>query len=162
MTRRAVAVALALTLASVPAWGADAPGKAGAEEYRPPAWPESPGAAELGGRLGLMALLTVGVAGAVIWWARRLPAATAGEGDAVPMAVVEEVSLGGGCSLHLLQVDQGHFLVGIDASGLKVMHALNQTFDQVLDQDGEEGEGEEGGPETPPAPDVPAAARRSA
>ncbi|MBY0228231.1 MAG: flagellar biosynthetic protein FliO [Gemmataceae bacterium] len=128
MSLRACALLLALLVAA-PARAEDAEG------YEPPAWPAEPTAGDLTVRLGLLTAITVGVALAVAWWARRLPApATAGETGAVLMKVVEAVSLGGGCSLHLLQVEEAHYVVGLDRGGLKAIQPLSKPFDQFLAQ----------------------------
>jgi flagellar biogenesis protein FliO len=83
-------------------------------------------------------VLTLAVAIGVLWWARRLPRANVtGQQGTVPLRVTDAVSLGAGCSLHLLQVEQTCYVVGVDGTGLKAIHLLSDSFEQLLDEAGE-------------------------
>ncbi len=135
MAARAWPALLVLLLALAPA--AAGPGPQAAKQldgYAPPAWPAAPPGGALLGRLALLTVLALAVSVAILWWARRLPRASPGPAGAVPLRVVDAVSLGGGCSLHLLQLEQARYVVGVDGSGLKAIHLLSEPFEQLLDE----------------------------
>jgi flagellar biogenesis protein FliO len=108
------------------------PGKP-ADNYSPPTWPKTGPSSGLLGGLGLLTLLAVGLAGVVFWWSRRTPqVTTASTGEPVSLEVVASASLGGRCTLHLLQVEEVCFVVGVDSSGLKAIQHLPEPFDELL------------------------------
>lgn len=106
------------------------PAKAAKVEYTPASWPTAPSETTLLTRLALVTLLTLSVAGVVLYFIRR---ATRVPGIApdknVSMTVVGTASLGSGCTLHLLQVEQGYVVVGADRTGLKAIQPIEQFED---------------------------------
>ena len=102
------------------------------ENYTPPVWPDSPLGSALLWRVALLFGLLLVMLLALMWWFRPLPSAsreTPGNG----LQVVASLGLGAGCSLHLLEFEDSNFVVGVDASGLKMIHPLNEPFSQLVD-----------------------------
>jgi flagellar biogenesis protein FliO len=108
----------------------------GALEYTPPALPDfpSPGAMLLRLALGTAAVLALCVVTLVA--ARRFvrpPPAAGAAGQ--ELRLIESLPLGGRCSVHLLQAGKTRALAGVDATGLKVLLALPETFAEALAHD---------------------------
>lgn len=128
---------LAVVLAGLAAAPAPAPtptpvGPKDQWKYTPPSAPSGPTSGELLGRLALLTSIVAGIGLACVWAARRRYGFAPQTGDA-PMKVLERLSLGPRCTLHLLQVEESTFLVGTDVTGVRSIQPLSGPFDEVLE-----------------------------
>lgn len=103
--------------------------------YAPDAWPEAPDAAAMLKRLvvgtAIVLALCVGTLLVGQRWLRGAPKrATAGD----KLRLIETVSLGNRCSVHLLQAGEHQVLVGIDSTGVKSLVPLPPSFEQAISE----------------------------
>jgi flagellar biogenesis protein FliO len=116
--------------------------------YTPPAWPEAPSQQGMFWRLGLGTMLVLGLCVGSLWYGKRwlnsLAARTTSAGE---LKLVETLHLGNRCCLHLVQLPARQILVGADASGIKTVVPLPDSFESVL---------AETAPEQPTAAETPA------
>jgi hypothetical protein len=102
-------------------------------DYQPPEWPGAPSANQLLVRLGLLTLGVLACAAVVLVYARRNLAAQTTQPNGQAPTVVASVPLAGRCALHLLQVEQTGFVVATDPGGLKAVHLLPESFDELVE-----------------------------
>ncbi len=101
--------------------------------YVPPAWPEPPNHQAVFLRLGLGTMSVLGLCVATLWCCKRwlrgdVPAATAG----AQMRCLESLALGNRCTVHLVHIGNRPVLVGADATGIKSIVPLPESFAQTL------------------------------
>lgn len=105
--------------------------------YTPPEWPDPPDTAAMLRRVvvgtAIVLVLCVGTLWAGKRWLRGAPAGT-GSGNA--LRLVESVSLGNRCAVHLLRTGEHQVLVGVDAAGLKSLVALPPSFENAIAEAG--------------------------
>jgi flagellar biogenesis protein FliO len=115
---------------------------AGGLEYQPPALPEAPDPKALLIRFCLGSLVVLGLSAGGLYAARRwvggkqLPA-----GSGQQLRLIETLSLGQRCCVHLVQVDRRQVLVGVDFSGMRTIVPLPESFDAALAEDGAASDG---------------------
>jgi flagellar biogenesis protein FliO len=105
----------------------------GGLDYQTPAWPEAPDTKAMISRLvtGTISVLGLCVATMLVgkrWW-RGGPIKNSG-GER--LKVLESVSLGNRCTVVLVDVGGQKFLAGTDASGLKSLISVPDSFDHTL------------------------------
>jgi flagellar biogenesis protein FliO len=103
-------------------------------EYHPPTAPAGPDAGQLLGRLAILTAITVVGGVLCLFLARRAQKLPPFPPGGPSVEVVESVSLGPRCALHLLQVDESAFVVATDPTGLRSITPLPDTFEQSLEQ----------------------------
>jgi flagellar biogenesis protein FliO len=101
--------------------------------YSPPAWPEPPDYQSVFVRLGLGTVLVLGLCVGTLWACKRWlrPAMAAASGNS-RLTLVETLPLGNRCCLHLVHVADRPVLIGADASGIKTVVPLPETFAGTL------------------------------
>lgn len=101
--------------------------------YRPPAWPEPPDTRAMLTKLGVgtVVVLVLCVGSMVLGrrWLAKVPAATSTGGQ---MRVVETLTLGQRCRVHLVRVGRRQVLVGVDPTGLRTVTPLPDVFEVAL------------------------------
>lgn len=102
-------------------------------EYVPPTWPEPPDTGAMLIRLaaGTGTVLVLCVLTMVVgrrWLHGPAPKAPPGS----QLEIVESVTLGNRCCVHLLRAGQHRLVVGVDGAGLKSMIALPEMFEKSL------------------------------
>jgi flagellar biogenesis protein FliO len=101
--------------------------------YNPPSWPDPPDAAAMLCRLGLGTMTVLGLCAGTLWigkhWLRGTPAKAGAGGQ---LRLVETVSLGNRCTVHLLRAGDQQVLVGVDGTGLKSLVPLPASFENTL------------------------------
>jgi flagellar biogenesis protein FliO len=115
--------------------------------YKPPAWPEAPDTRGMLTRLALGTAFVLALCvGALVLgrrWLRKLPVASSTGGE---MRVVETLSLGQRCRVHLVRVGRRRVLVGVDPSGVRAITPLPDLFEQALEEAEAEAASAGGGP----------------
>lgn len=102
-------------------------------KYAPAAWPDAPDAASMLRRLVLGTVTVLGLCVCTIWGGKRwLGGAPARANSGAMLRLVETVSLGNRCSVHLLQAGDHQVLVGVDGGGVKSLVPLPMSFDQAI------------------------------
>jgi flagellar biogenesis protein FliO len=105
----------------------------GSLDYVPPTWPEAPDPRAMLTRLGVgtAVVLALCIVTLVVCrhWLRPKPDSSGGNGC---MTLVETLSLGNRCLVHLVRVGNQQVLVGQDGGGLKSLVALPAAFDEAL------------------------------
>ncbi len=136
MRRLGAALVLAASLARIadaPAAGPESAAAPGPIVYTPPAWPEQPSAGSLLVRLLVAAGFVVVAGGAACLAARRLaPRARTGAGDG-RLRLVENLPLGDGSSLHLLEWCGRRFVAGVSRGGFRSLVAVPESFENELE-----------------------------
>jgi hypothetical protein len=111
---------------------ADAAGE-GMTDYQPPTWPEAPDPRTLLLRLGLGTVVVLVLCVVVLRlcknWLTGAAKPRAGDGS---FQMVDTLHLGNRCWLHLVKVGTRQVLIGVDASGLKAMTPLADSFESTL------------------------------
>lgn len=106
-------------------------------KYTPTEWPEAPDTAGMLRRLvvgtTIVLVLCVGTMVAGRRWLRGTPARSP-SGNL--MHLLETVSLGNRCSVHLVQVGDQQVLVGVDGNGVKSLVPLPPSFERALADSG--------------------------
>jgi flagellar biogenesis protein FliO len=101
--------------------------------YTPPAWPEAPDPKAMITRLVLGTTIVLGLcAGTLLLskrWLRGMPVKSSTTG---PLSLVDTLSLGNRCHVHLVGVGKLRILVGVDAAGLKSVVPLTEPFEETL------------------------------
>jgi flagellar biogenesis protein FliO len=109
------------------------PGKKTELAYTPPAWPEAPDPKAMIMRLVLGTAIVLGLcAGTLLLskrWLRGMPVKNSTTG---PLSLVDTLSLGNRCHVHLVGVGNRRILVGVDAGGLKSVVPLTEPFEDTL------------------------------
>ena len=118
-----------------------------------PEWPEPPNTGAMLMRLGFGTIAVLALCVTTLWlgkpWLQKLQVKSAGH----PEFYIEgSISTGNRATLYLVRVGQTQLIAGTDATGLKSLIALPQTFKDVLDQQVPETDIELTAPATPPAP----------
>lgn len=101
-----------------------------------PAWPDAPSPAAMLARLGVgTAIVLVLCVGTLLAGKRWLVGARPVPETPGPqrLRLLEVLPLGNRCAVHLLQAGGQQVLVGIDATGMKAVIALNDGFEPTLD-----------------------------
>jgi flagellar biogenesis protein FliO len=112
-----------------------APQPAGKQDlvYTPTALPDAPDAKSMLTRLALGTATVLGLCVGTLWLGRYwLNGGVNPAAGAKQLQLLESLSLGNRCSVHLLQLGQQAVLVGADSSGLKVIVPLQPAFEQKL------------------------------
>lgn len=116
-----------------PAPAASADGQTGSLDYAPPTWPEAPDSRAMLTRLGVgtavVLVLCVVTLVACRRWLRGLPHSANANAR---MVLVETLSLGNRCQVHLVRIGKQQVLVGLDGGGIKSLVALPEAFDDAL------------------------------
>ena len=107
--------------------------KPGDLQYTPPELPEVPSTRSMFIRLGVTTVVVLLVGVTLLWcgqaWLRRLnPGPTPGG----KLALLETLQLGNRCCLHLVQTASGQIVVGADASGIKSILPVTESFENAL------------------------------
>ena len=101
--------------------------------YTPPAFAEGPDPKAMIIRLTLGTAIVLGLCVGTLWlskrWLRAIPGRPASAG---PLHLVDSLNLGNRCSVYLIGAGQRQVLVGIDASGLKSLVPLPDSFADTL------------------------------
>jgi flagellar biogenesis protein FliO len=101
--------------------------------YTPPEWPDPPDTAAMLRRVVVGTGIVLGLCVCTLYAGRRwLRGAPAGNGSGAALRLVETLSLGNRCSVHLLQTGEHQVLVGIDAGGLKSLLPLPPSFERAM------------------------------
>jgi flagellar biogenesis protein FliO len=104
--------------------------------YTPPVLPEAPDARSMFTRLGLVTAGVLALCVGSLWLCRRWLVQPAARPGAIrQLQLVESLSLGNRCTVHLVHVANRPVLVGADAGGVRTIVPLPDTFEQVLAQD---------------------------
>jgi hypothetical protein len=102
------------------------PAQDGGRDVPPPA--EVPDTAALLTRLALGTVFVLGLCVITLRLGQRWLVVGAAERDpGCQFEVLETLSVGNRCVVHLLRAGSGHLLAGVDASGLKALIALDAT-----------------------------------
>jgi flagellar biogenesis protein FliO len=103
--------------------------------YTPPAWPEAPDPKAMLGRLALGTAIVLALCVVTLAIGRRWLRGTATAGtDQGRIQLVETLTLGNRCNLHLVKIGGQQVLVGLDGGGLKAMVTLTEPFaDRLLE-----------------------------
>lgn len=105
----------------------------GSLEYAAPALPEAPSASAMLARLGVGTVLVLGLCVATIFGMKRwMQPQFAGSTAPREMKLVETLSLGNRCLVHLVHLGKQPVLVGVDASGVKMIVPVAGDFENVL------------------------------
>lgn len=101
-------------------------------DYAPP-WPEAPDTGAMIARLFVGTVVVLAACWATLWmakrWLRGPQTAPAASGR---LQILDSINLGNRCSLQLVQADGRQVLVGSDATGLKALVALPDSFQSML------------------------------
>lgn len=114
--------------------------EAGTETAFPEYNQSVPEAPDLSGALGKLAfgttivliLAIIFVVGCRKWIAKMQPTPVPG---AKQLRVIDTVSLGPRCKVHLLEAGNGRVLAGVDTTGLQTLITLPESFHAVLDEE---------------------------
>jgi len=128
-------------VAQIPSWKTQEPN--GDLQYTPPTWPETPDYGAMFSRLVAGTVIVLGMCVGVLWLGKRwlpisglsvsgLLMSAAGASAGTHLKLVETLSLGNRCCLHLVQMAERQVLVGVDGSGVKTVVPLTETFAQTL------------------------------
>jgi flagellar biogenesis protein FliO len=101
--------------------------------YEPPAWPDPPNTGAMLARLAAGTVSVLVLCAGTLWigrrWLRGVPPQAAADGQ---LRLLESVSLGNRAVVYLLVAGQHQIIVGADASGMKSMLALPESFGHNL------------------------------
>ena len=109
-------------------------------DYAPPTWPETPDTGALllrltAGTVTVLVLCVVTLLAGRRWLRGPAPKIAAGS----QLQILETVSLGNRCCVHLLRAGQHQIVVGTDGTGMKSLVALPESFEGSLrDAEGDE------------------------
>jgi flagellar biogenesis protein FliO len=123
------------------------PGKPGAWTYTQPDWPEPANHQGMFLRLGLGTLVVLGLCAGTIFVCKRWlsgPAPSAKTNG--QLHLIETLALGQRCWMHLVHVGTQSVLVGGDASGVKTIVPLSESFATTLLETSVAGEASAGQP----------------
>jgi flagellar biogenesis protein FliO len=103
-------------------------------EYQPPPMPEPPNFQGMMVRLGVGTIIVLGMCVGTLWGMRRwmAPAHAAFNADRT-MRLIETLSLGNRCCLHLVLLGNREVLIGVDSGGIKSILPVAKPFDEVLE-----------------------------
>lgn len=101
--------------------------------YTPPTWPEPPNHQAMFLRLFVGTLAVLGLCAGTLWFCRRwMQPGGAPRPHNAQLRLVETLSLGQRCLVHLVQVANRPVLIGVDGSGVKTLVPLPENFAQAL------------------------------
>jgi flagellar biogenesis protein FliO len=101
--------------------------------YTPPAWPDPPNYQGMFVRLGLGTVAVLALCVATLWGCKRWLRATPLPSSATSqLRLLETLPLGNRCCVHLVHVANRPVLIGADASGIKTLVPLPDTFAGTL------------------------------
>lgn len=107
--------------------------KAGSYTYKAPEWPEPPSQGGMFLRLGLGTIIVLGLCVGTIYLCKRWTNATPTAAKAnSQLALIETLSLGRRCWVQLLHVNKHPVLIGGDASGIKTIVPMPESFSTAL------------------------------
>ncbi|HWG43761.1 MAG TPA: flagellar biosynthetic protein FliO [Gemmataceae bacterium] len=102
-------------------------------DYSPPSMPDLPSPRAMFLRLGLGTIFVLILCVITLWVGKRWIRPLAGsQGENKQLRLLESLSLGGRCSVYLLQAGDTKVLAGVDHAGLKSLLTLPQSFDGAL------------------------------
>lgn len=132
MTRPVLVGLAAAVGVALLAGGAAAQAPAGLD-YAPPAPPPPPDPVALVARLVGMTAVLLGLCGLVAWLARRADRGGLAKGsDNGRMGLVGSLPLGGRSAVHLIRVDGRAVAVTTDATGVRSVAVLSESFGAAL------------------------------
>jgi flagellar biogenesis protein FliO len=101
--------------------------------YTPPAWPEAPNHSAVFLRLGTGTVAVLALCVGTLWCCKRwLRDGAAGAKVGGQLRCIESLALGNRCLVHLVRIGNRSVLVGADASGVKTIVPLPESFSQSL------------------------------
>lgn len=80
-------------------------------------------------RLGLGTVAVLGLCAMILWAGKHRQRAAAGAAPGAGMKVLETLSLGNGCFVHLVRAGTSHTLVGMDRAGCKRLLVLPEPLE---------------------------------
>lgn len=105
----------------------------GSLDYQPPAWPEPPDPRTLLIRLAIGTVVVLVLCVVVLRFCKGWLTGTARPRPTdSAFQVVDTLALGNRCCLHLVKIGKRQVLVGVDATGLKAVTTLPDSFDSAL------------------------------
>jgi flagellar biogenesis protein FliO len=105
----------------------------GNSSYTPPAWPDPPNYQGMFVRLGLGTAAVLALCVGTLWGCKRwLRVAPSPASVNAQLRLLESLPLGNRCCVHLVHVANRPVLVGADASGIKTVVPLPETFAGTL------------------------------
>ena len=102
--------------------------------YVAPTWPEAPSAGALLARLAAGTVVVLVLCAGSLWFGKRwllrgIPGTAPGNGN---LKLIESLTLGSRCAVFLIQAGGRQVLIGVDASGMKSIVPLPESFDAAL------------------------------
>jgi flagellar biogenesis protein FliO len=102
-------------------------------DYAPESWPDAPDTAAMLRRLVLGTATVLGLCIGSLFVGRRwLRGAPARVNSGNKLRLVETVSLGNRCVVHLIQSGNHQILVGVDGTGVRSLVPLPPSFEQAI------------------------------
>jgi flagellar biogenesis protein FliO len=103
------------------------------DDYSLPPWPEPPNTGGLLLRLVLGTVAALALCAGSLWFGRKwLRGNLVATGPGGQLRVLESVSLGNRCFVHLVQAGEARVLAGTDSAGLKALLAVPSPFPDIL------------------------------
>ncbi|HTU18370.1 MAG TPA: flagellar biosynthetic protein FliO [Gemmataceae bacterium] len=110
-------------------------------EYTPPPLPDLPSPSAMFLRLALGTVFVLILCVLTLWIGKRWIRPLAGpQGENKQLRIIESLTLGGRCSVYLLQAGEARVLAGVDGAGIKALLPLPAEFAGALaEMTGEDG-----------------------
>jgi flagellar biogenesis protein FliO len=103
--------------------------------YTPPSWPDTPDPRSLLTRVAVGTVVVLGLCvGTLLVLKRCTGAGAVKNSGGKQLRVVESLSLGNRCALHLIAAGNRQVLAGVDSSGIKALVALPDSFENALNE----------------------------